>query len=382
MAFRGTESRAGTAVKDETGESWSDDLHELPNVRPVSGEPTVGTPTGSWWSAESDELVAAAPEPEKDGPRALNLIGWIALILVAIPVIWVGGVPRLLVYLGIIGVTTALYSLLTRRSSWANFTSRSASVGALCVALVLTILGGVLVAQERPTQTRVDQAGTSEPISTKDPLATSEPTNTGDPLPTSQATAEPDDRASALEQLTTLEVKGRAPKTGYDRELQFGAGWQLGVSGCSLREEILSRDLTDRTMADRCKTRTGTLLDPFTGKSIPFTRGWDTSAAVQIDHVVALSNAWQTGAQQLTFDQRLAFANDPLNLIAVDGPSNQQKSDGDAATWLPPNKAYRCQYVARQISVKAKHALWVTPPERDAMERILSACPNQPAMDG
>jgi len=94
---------------------------------------------------------------------------------------------------------------------------------------------------------------------------------------------------------------------------------------------------------------------------------------------VALSDAWQKGAQQLSKDQRLMFANDPLNLQATDGPTNGQKGDGDAATWLPPNNAYRCTYVSRQISAKAIHGLWVTQAERDAMAGVLSNCAGQPA---
>jgi hypothetical protein len=105
-------------------------------------------------------------------------------------------------------------------------------------------------------------------------------------------------------------------------------------------------------------------------------RGPDSSK-VQIDHVVALSDAWQKGAQQLTSEQRYQLANDPLELLAVDGQANTQKSDGDAATWLPPNKPYRCAYVARQVAVKQKYQLWITAAEHDAMQRVLSSCPSQ-----
>ena len=98
---------------------------------------------------------------------------------------------------------------------------------------------------------------------------------------------------------------------------------------------------------------------------------------MQIDHVVALSDAWQKGAQQLSMAMREQLANDPLELLAVDGPANQAKGDGDAATWLPPNKPYRCAYVARQIAVKQKYHLWVTSAERDAMQKILSGCAGQ-----
>ena len=175
--------------------------------------------------------------------------------------------------------------------------------------------------------------------------------------------------------LDALEVKGRAAKTGYARS-QFGDGWATS-DGCDTRNIILKRDLKNAIIGDDCKVQSGTLDDPYTGKSIEFTRGSSTSSAVQIDHVVALSNAWQTGAQQLSSEKRVELANDPLELLAVDGPANQQKSDGDAATWLPSNKPFRCQYIARQIAVKRKYKLWVTSAEKEAMQRILSSCPAQ-----
>lgn len=181
---------------------------------------------------------------------------------------------------------------------------------------------------------------------------------------------------AAVDLLATLPIKGRAPKTGYTRT-QFGDGWAM-TAGCDTRNIILHRDLKNSVVGDGCKVSSGTLDDPYTAKQIVFLRGPDTSADVQIDHVVALSNAWQTGAQQLTKEKRTALANDPLELLAVDGPANQAKGDGDAATWLPPNKAFRCQYVARQIAVKSKYALWVTPAERDAISRVLATCPGQP----
>jgi hypothetical protein len=169
-------------------------------------------------------------------------------------------------------------------------------------------------------------------------------------------------------------VKGRAPATGYERDL-FGDGWlDPDGNGCDTRNDILARDLTGITMKDRCKVAAGTLADPYSGTTIAFVRGQSTSALVQIDHVVALSNAWQTGAQQLSPAQREAFANDPLNLLAVDGGLNQAKGAGDAATWLPPNKAFRCEYVARQTLVKHTYRLWFTPAEKDAVVRELGRC--------
>ena len=121
----------------------------------------------------------------------------------------------------------------------------------------------------------------------------------------------------------------------------------------------------------------GRLVDPYTAAVIDFVRGQSTSAAVQIDHVVALSDAWQKGAQQLSADRRKQLANDPYNLLAVDGPANQEKGSASAAYWLPTNGAYRCEYVARQIGVKAKYGLSVTTKEKRAMLSVLHGCPAQ-----
>ena len=181
---------------------------------------------------------------------------------------------------------------------------------------------------------------------------------------------------SAAELLKTIEIKGRAPKTGYERT-QFGNGW-ANTAGCDTRNIILNRDFKDVVTGDGCKILSGVLDDPYTGKEIAFKRGADTSDDVQIDHVVALSDAWQKGAQQLTKELRIQLANDPLELLAVDGAANQEKSDGDAATWLPPSKLFRCQYVARQIAVKAKYSLWMTQAEYDTILKILETCPGQP----
>ncbi len=187
----------------------------------------------------------------------------------------------------------------------------------------------------------------------------------------------PDGRAADV--LETLPVKGRAAANGYDRSA-FGQAWlDVDGNGCDTRNDILRRDLPDArfTEGSRCRVGAGSFQEPYTGRTIEFQRGAESSKAVQIDHVVALGDAWQKGAQLLTAVQRQHLANDPLNLIAVDGQANQDKSASDAATWLPPNKAFRCHYVARQISVKAAYGLWVTPAERDAMRRVLGACPEQ-----
>ncbi len=177
----------------------------------------------------------------------------------------------------------------------------------------------------------------------------------------------------AVAALQRIAIKGRAPKTGYTRE-QFGNGWNK-TGKCDTRNLILYRDLKLTSVSDNCLVQSGTLHDPYTGRVINFKR--NNGSMVQIDHVVALSDAWQKGAQLLTLKTRQQMANDPLELLAVSGAENQNKGDSDAASWLPPNKSFRCAYVARQIAVKLRYKLWVAKAERDAMTRVLEGCPNQ-----
>ena len=199
---------------------------------------------------------------------------------------------------------------------------------------------------------------------------------------TSTALTTPAQARAALEQLDRLPVKGRAPRTGYARD-QFGASWTDDVdvagghNGCDTRNDVLRRDLADERLkpgTHGCVVLSGRLADPYTGRVIAFERGASTSSRVQIDHVVALGDAWVKGAQQLTPAQRTALANDPLNLLAVDGPTNSAKRDSDAASWLPPNRAFRCTYVARQVAVKSRYRLWVTAAEKAQVARQLRSC--------
>lgn len=260
---------------------------------------------------------------------------------------------------------------------------------ALVVLIVLAVIGSIMGPQASSSTASASPSAspaTSSQTPTQAPPATTQApdhtTSSPGPSPTSTppATEQPAD-GDAMEALNVLEVKGRAPKTGYDRD-EFGQRWaDVDHNGCDTRNDILNRDLAGtahKPGTGDCKVTTGTLADPYTATNIVFTAGQDTSSAVQIDHVVALSNAWQTGAQQLDAGTREQLANDPLNLLAVDGPANTQKSDGDAATWLPSNVGYRCHYVARQVAVKRAYHLWVTQPEKDAMTRILGGCPGEP----
>ncbi|MBJ7289727.1 DUF1524 domain-containing protein [Williamsia sp.] len=256
---------------------------------------------------------------------------------------------------------------------------------ALGAVVAVTVVG--LIAPEGTKQSNDEAAAVigSATATTTQP-ATTAPTSTSEtpaPAPSTPAQVGSGSAAqSSLTLLNTLAVKGRAPRTGYSRA-QFGQAWtddvnvDGGHNGCDTRNDILRRDLTSivaRSGTRGCVVTSGVLADPYTGTRIDFVRGEKTSQAVQIDHVVALDDAWQKGAQQLSADTRRDLANDPRNLQATDGPTNSRKGSGDAATWLPPNRSFRCTYVARQVAVKAAYRLWVTQAEKDAIARVLGSC--------
>ena len=252
------------------------------------------------------------------------------------------------------------------------------------LCLIAQCSGGSQSPSSQPTTTQsASEAPTASGSSSAASAAPSESASDTQAAPSQTDTAQvgsTDGGNLAQTLLDELAVQDPASKAGYSRD-QFGAAWSdVDHNGCDTRNDILKRDMTNVTFKDNtydCVVLTGTLSDPYTGKTIAFERGQDTSKAVQIDHVVALSNAWQTGAQNLSADQRLQLANDPYNLLAVDGPANQEKSDSDAASWLPSNTAFDCEYVARQIGVKHKYALWVTAGEKSAMQTVLATCPSQ-----
>ena len=259
-------------------------------------------------------------------------------------------------------------------STWRTLTA-SLSAG----ALLLTVFGCSPV--DSTSSSSAQPSTTSSPSATTTPEP--EPSQTAEEQ---QSTADMIGQApegaqdNALTVLNTLAVKGRAPKTGYSRD-QFGAAWaDVDHNGCDTRNDILNRDLTDKTYKANthdCVVASGVLQDPYTGTRIDFVRGQDTSTAVQIDHVVALQNAWQSGARDWSQQKRFRFGNDLYNLLAVDGPANQEKGAASAAYWLPTNGEYRCDYVARQIGVKDKYGLSVTTQEKRAMLSVLHSCPGQ-----
>ena len=185
-----------------------------------------------------------------------------------------------------------------------------------------------------------------------------------------------DGDAAAL--LNKLKVSKSHP-SGYNRSVFGYRTTDVDKNGCDVREDVLARDLKQVRFkySGSCKVASGLLYDPYTGLNINFVRGRKTSALVQIDHVVALENAWQSGAWKWSHAKRLKFGNDMLNLLAVQGAANQEKGSASAAYWLPSNKSFRCDYVARQIAVKYKYDLSVTNAEKRSMASILHGCSAQ-----
>lgn len=188
----------------------------------------------------------------------------------------------------------------------------------------------------------------------------------------------------ALDTAKSLPVVELDMKSKYKRVEQFGEAWKdVDGNGCDTRNDILKRDLRDVTTAGRnnCRVTSGVFDDPYTGKTIHFKYGKDTSSEVQIDHVVALHDAWMTGAQKLTQQEREALANDPENLLAVDGPENQRKGDGlclngkgCTGMYLPPNEKYRCEYAAKFTEVKSKYNLGLTEGQKETLVPLLEQC--------
>lgn len=251
----------------------------------------------------------------------------------------------------------------------------------LGLAVVLGLIAGFkfgLFTNERPDDGRQSASQTAPSAAT-----TGQPTAQTD-APTPAKATQPEvgtktrDHSGPQEilaMLNQLKVAKRERGADYDRNF-FGKGWvDIDNNTCFTRADILARDLEGVKKKGRCKVQSGTLHDPYTGKTIAYRSGKDTSELVQIDHVVALLDAWGTGAQVWDEGKRVAFANDPLNLLAVDGQINDDKGHKNASQWLPPNQAFHCHYVARQVAVKARYGLWVTAEEKAAMAKVLEMCP-------
>lgn len=387
-----------TKVRWWDGKRWTDHRQVKIGLLEVTSTATAANVAGAD-AVDTINPTSTEAEPVSAPGKTLAVVSGALFALLAI-VGWVAsGIAGLFAIVGLVILLTGAYVLATKRPSWIRLPSRGMGGLAAGVGTLVLIIGSTFSVPSTPVEPMPDSGAAVAPEAAKIlPEPTAEPETLApvadtaplDPervkkLSFTPSVAAKDATATsgtALEVLETLPVKGRAPKTGYDREARFGTAWMdIDGNGCDTRNDILARDLvyTVKT-GDKCKIASGEFQDPYTGKHIEFVRGNGTSDLVQVDHVVSLSDAWQKGAQQLSQAQRITFANDPMNLYAVDGAENSAKGAGDAATWMPSNRAIRCEYVARQISVKATYGLWVSSAEKDAMKRILAECETQPAV--
>lgn len=241
--------------------------------------------------------------------------------------------------------------------------------------LVVGAVAGVMLWQQRASDR---MSGPSPTWRADEPTSSTAASTTATPAPP----VAPDPRYdTARRQLENLPVRGWDRTSDFQR-YQFGEAWsddvnvEFGHNGCNTRDDILRRDLKDLVVRPfTCFAQSGTLTDPYTGTVIEFVRGPRSSNAVEIDHVVALADAWYKGARAWDPQRRLDFANDPRNLLAVSPQANFDKAFRDAASWLPPNLAFRCDFVARQIDVKTAYGLWTSAKEKKALADVLSGCP-------
>lgn len=238
------------------------------------------------------------------------------------------------------------------------------------IAFVVLGVAALFIAFRMVTPTLTAVVG---PLAAPTPVDTAVPTSAPPAeQPAGPVTPEAGQAIAALEQITIA----LPDQTPYDRR-QFGQAWaDVDRNGCDTRNDVLRRDLVDTTLKPGtrdCVVLTGVLHDPYTGKTIDFTRGQGTSELVQIDHVVPLAWAWRQGAADWTEEKRQQLANDPLNLLAVDGPTNTSKSDQGPALWMPPSEGYRCPYVERFVQVLDSYDLTVTTEDHAALQSELSS---------
>lgn len=311
------------------------------------------------------------------GFRPVNWIAAVGLLLLVVASFASTGVAGGFLMIGLVVLVTGLYGLVTGRGSWLRIPGRKVAAVAGGAGLVVMIASAANYqpdAQPVAATTATPTATAATAALVEDPVVV--PSEVASVVADASVTS-----GTAVSVLERLPVREAAEAVGYDRVADFGAAWlDMNRNGCSTRDDVLARDLTQIRKTGPCTITAGSLDDPYTGKQIAFTRGSDASQAVQIDHVVSLPDAWKSGAQQLTVSQRITLANDPLNLLAVGGQIAQKKGSADAASWLPPRKEFRCEYVARQLSVKATYGLSVTQAEKDAIAAVLASCPTEPAL--
>ncbi|MGI5240086.1 HNH endonuclease family protein [Dactylosporangium sp. CA-139066] len=269
-----------------------------------------------------------------------------------------------LITAGVLGAF--LLGLLAAAWAGTGRTTGSHPVAEVTEAPDLSGLDGTTPATTRPATTTTTPAAA---MPTPPPAAT--PTTSVAP-----AKARVADLVAEVYQLPIVD----APVTAAYARDRFGPAWSdTDGNGCDTRNDVLRRDLQSVVTAPgdpACTVVGGVLTDPYGGSTVTFEKGV-TSDQVEIDHVVALADAWRSGASAWTDERRLQFANDPRELQATTVQQNRAKGDANAADWLPATG--RCAYVARQVEIKSAYGLSVTTAERDAFVATLTSCGCPPA---
>ncbi|KAA8913778.1 hypothetical protein FN846DRAFT_60739 [Sphaerosporella brunnea] len=174
------------------------------------------------------------------------------------------------------------------------------------------------------------------------------------------------DTSSAKIMLSDLSIR-TTDATGYERS-KF-PHW-ITINGCSTRETVLKRDGTGLKLGAGCSTSAGTWYSAYDGAT------WTSPSDLEIDHVVPLFDAWKSGANAWTTDERRNFANDLTNpqLIAITSRVNTSKGGKSPDDWKPPLTSYYCTYAKMWVQVKSVYSLSVTSDEKNALDDMLKTC--------
>ncbi|MEU9647202.1 HNH endonuclease family protein [Streptomyces sp. NPDC048188] len=178
--------------------------------------------------------------------------------------------------------------------------------------------------------------------------------------------------ADAVTRLTV----GAESRDGYDRDAF--RHWNSGddpSDGCSTRNEVLITEAVEPpTVGLRCRLAGGRWWSYYD-------QVWVTSASgLDIDHMVPLAEAWDSGASAWTAQRREAYANDQgaqASLAAVTARSNRSKADQDPAQWMPPAAEAHCRYIAEWVATKLRWNLTADETEVTVLREAAGGCPDQ-----
>jgi hypothetical protein len=241
------------------------------------------------------------------------------------------------------------------------------------VVLLLSIAGCSAQPPASANATPSPAAASARPTASPSPTSTSSATPGVTVLPAETASASEPGTEMTLEQLLALLATAPEDRTGYDRSL-FRHWIDADGNGCNARREVLITEaVVPPTVGGGCSLIGGRWVSLYDGLVLT------DASKLDIDHVVALGEAWDSGASAWSADRRMRFANDldvPWALIAVSATSNRSKSDEDPADWLPPEPDDLCPFVSAWIAVKVRWALSVDQRERDALAGLVTECPD------